>query len=201
MPRKLRQALEERRMESFINHVQSQKHTFHCSKAGSSDQSVTLAVSVKNKGNSNIDSNRLDLLSEKIDDSYADLIALYRHFDGVDLYIQDKIPAIIFYPIKYCKTKNKMMKTWFSSFDSVSVNRIKSKGIAFGEVVDSSNLLVFEDGKLKLMRWWDDDIELGDLNTFLRDLSVNPADMIKRLGSSVRFYDASDEQYVPRAYE
>jgi hypothetical protein len=98
-------------------------------------------------------------------------------------------------------TKNKKLKKWFQVFPSDAVNRIKSKGVAFGEVGNSSNMLMYENGEVSLARWWDDDIALGKLPSFLDSLARDPVATIEKLGSVVRFYDEIDTQYVPKKYE
>ena len=124
-------------MEKFISHLKDINPRFRCSKAGSTNDSLDFIVFVKNTINPPADEKKISQLSQVLDDSYSDLLNLYRAFDGIGLYIQDKLPAISFYSLKQCKTKNKPLKKWFLPFEPEAINRIKSKGIAFGEVGDS----------------------------------------------------------------
>ncbi len=92
------------------------------------------------------------------------------------------------------------MKKWFLQFEPEAINRIRSKGIAFGELGDPSNQFIFENGAVLYTQWWGDTTNIGSLNDFLNDLASNPVSVIKKLGNDVRFYDKSDSQWVPREY-
>lgn len=187
-------------MKSFITHIKDVNPRFQCSKAGSTNGSLDFIAVVRNSPNPPADENKIFQLSEALDETYAELLTFYKELDGVDLYIQDKLPSIRFYPLKQCKTKSKPLKKWFIPFEPEAVNRIKSKGIAFGEVGDSSNVLIYENGQVTCFQWWEGNIELGGLNYFLDNLATDPAAMINKLGCKVRFYDEKDNQWVPREY-
>ncbi len=187
-------------MDKFKEHTQDKYPRFLCSKAGSDDPSLSFTANVKNIIHTEIDKNRLEQLLKFLDDSYNDFLSFYAAFDGVDLYIQETLPAISFYPLKKCKTKNKALKKWFLQFEPEAINRIRSKGIAFGELGDPSNQFIFENGAVLYTQWWGDTTNIGSLNDFLNDLASNPVSVIKKLGNDVRFYDKSDSQWVPREY-
>jgi hypothetical protein len=203
-PKPLWQALEgqrKNRMELFFKHIRSKSHKFTCSKASGASDDLSFSTDVSVTVHDQIDENKIDRIAAELDESYLDFINLYKSCNGVDLYIQEKMPAISIYTIKSCMTKNKKLKKWFQTFPSEAVNRIKSKGIAFGEVGDSSNMLMYENGAISLARWWDDDIELGSLPVFLDNLATDPIATFEQLGSVIRFYDKGDTQFVPRKYE
>lgn len=169
--------------------------------AGGESDDLSFSTEVSVTVHEQTDESKVDRIAADLEESYSDFINLYKSCNGVDLYIQEKMPAISIYAINSCMTKNKKLKKWFQSFPSEAVNRIKSKGIAFGEVGDSSNMLIYYNGAVSLARWWDDDIELGSLPIFLDNLATDPVATFEKLGNNIRFYDKDDGQFVPRKYE
>jgi hypothetical protein len=186
-------------MHNFTTHIGHGTSKFNCSLAGGSEEIVYVA-NVKNKLNEPASPDKIMALRNALGEKYHSFLDLYGLHDGIELYIQDVLPAVRFYSLKECKTKNKQLKKWFGKFDSESINRIKSKGIAFGEIMDSSNVLLIENGIVSFFNWYEGGEELSDLSTFLNDLATDPVGIMNKLGCMVRFYK-SEQQYVPRSYE
>jgi len=186
-------------MHRFITHIEHSTSKFNCSLAGGSEEVVYVA-NVVNKLNEPASQDKIEILRNALSEEYSSFLELYGHHDGIELYIQESLPAVRFYSLNECKTKNKQLKKWFCKFDSESINRIKSKGIAFGEIMDSSNVLLIENGIVSFFNWYEGGEELSDLPTFLNDLASDPVGLMNKLGCMVRFYEGN-KQYVPRSYE
>lgn len=189
-------------MTNFLEHLKEERPRFICYPAGGKD-APDQTFEVSHILNEAPTKTALEELKGKLSGDSAQLLSMYAHHNGLELYCENDIPSIEFYKIEDMDDRNEDWKGWFDMFDEDELCEFQKEGYAFGEISSSGNYFVWHQGKVYYSAHDDGDCEpVGEsFDEFLEGIMHQPAQFLYDMGCYTRFSDGkTDIQWIPREY-
>ncbi|WP_299685841.1 SMI1/KNR4 family protein [uncultured Dokdonia sp.] len=191
-------------MENFLRHINLKKKQFKCYSLTGKNKESELIFEVKNEIHTGANDNEINLLTKLIPSYNEEIIELYKHHNGMTLYLNKDESGIKFSSINYLEQFNREWKVWFESCDEDDLLDYHKSGIAFAEISHSGNYFVLFNGKVFYFDHGDFTNSKPIAHTVKEFLSLivkDPITFLHEMGNYTRYFDGkTNKEWIPKEF-